>query len=173
MFLNYQPKKCEVRPNRKQAPCMLRISGEGFHSPFPITKPRLSDYAVYGPVRNVTPIRTASGYPAHFLLSGVQNMATVASARTVVDKQESIQSAIERNFAEWMEGVAVSSDATAIISHPHTAGLSYWGKMQCPPYSEAWKKNQVFWPGRCSILLRQIRCGRAITGRSIKSQRHG
>jgi hypothetical protein len=115
MFLDYQPKKCEVRTNLRQAPYVERVRNQVSRSPVPNTRPKRQDYEVYGPVRNVIPIRTASGY---LLSPGVQNMPTVAPAKAVVDKRSAIQAAVQRNFAEWMDGVGISSDGTVIISHP-------------------------------------------------------
>jgi hypothetical protein len=117
MFVTFPQQASEARPSRPQAQYVELVSAGVGHAPFSYMKPTLPLY-VYGPVRLVVPVRTPSGPVLPLLLHGVVSMATVAPQKAVLDKKLDVQSAVQRNFSEWMDAVAVSSDADVMLSHP-------------------------------------------------------
>jgi hypothetical protein len=52
-----------------------------------------------------------------WLLVG-SNAPSGRTVDTVVEEQLTVEAAVQKNFTEWMDAIAVSSDATVMVSHP-------------------------------------------------------
>ena len=118
MFLNIQVERATARPSRWHAPSVDLLRGGAAQAPPPGTKPTAPVYSVYGPVRMPVSVRTASGRTATMLLPGVLNMATASQSKVSDVGKLTVESMVQRNFTEWMNAIAITSDATRMVTHP-------------------------------------------------------
>lgn len=141
MFLPIPVDMSAARSNATVVPCVALISPEGFQSPMRKPKPQVTNYVAYGPFRIVAATQTASSYAAKLQLAGVPDMRTAPPSKAVVATRFSVETAVQSSFKEWMDAVAVTSDASKMVSHPAYKRIVALGEPAIPAILQSLRKE--------------------------------